>query len=41
MYRDVANEGLNDVIELVESIMQALITFEKQFNAHKDTETTH
>ena len=38
--RGVTNEDLN-VIQLIQNTMHKLTTFEKQFIAHKDTETTH
>ena len=39
--RGATNEGLNDVILLIQNNMQALTTFKKQLIAHKDIETTH
>ena len=41
IYRGMTNEDLSNVRQLIQNTMQASTTFEKQFIAHNDTETTH
>ena len=39
--RGMASEDLNNMVQPIQNVMQALTTFGKKFIAHKDTKTTH